>query len=139
MVGRLSELVDEFRDLVVAVRELPASEVTRRVTQILAQAVEDEDLVLRKLRGTFEKTEVTPEKEIGRRQGPEENSSVELASEANEGQSEIEVLSASLNETSTFEFVPRDPTLFDAFDAQLVRSNTLRRQASSGTGRHLTG
>ena len=129
VVGRLSELVDEFRDLVVAVRELPASEVTRRVTQILAQAVEAEDLVLRKLRGTFEKTEVSADKELGRRRGPDEDSFVELDSEADQGQSEVEVLSASPNETSTFEFVPRDPTLFDAFDAQLVRSNALRWQA----------
>ena len=45
--------MNEFSDIVVAVRKLPTSEVTRPVARILSDAVEDEDLALRKLRDTF--------------------------------------------------------------------------------------
>ena len=51
-LGRLSQLVDELRAIVVAVRQLPTSEATRHVAETLSEAAEEEDLALRKLRGT---------------------------------------------------------------------------------------
>ena len=116
-VNRLSELVDEFRAIAVAVRELPTSAVTRNVAQIISDAAEAEDLALRHLRGTFEKSE-RPSREapVTRGFGGEEP---ELFGDPSAG-------------TSTEgTFVARDPALFDAFDAQLVESNSLRRRAAN--------
>lgn len=48
----LGDLVDEFRDVVLAVRDLPATPSTEAVASLLATAVENEDLALRLLRGT---------------------------------------------------------------------------------------
>ena len=100
-VARLSELIDELRGIVAAVHDLGASEITRPVSQFLAEAVDNEDLALRKLRGTFQKSEEVDE----------------------------EASDSSAEEVS---FTVLDPTLFDAFDAQVVNSNALRRQASQG-------
>ncbi len=69
---------------------MPTNEATRQVSDILVGTAQDEDLALRQLRGTFEK---------------------------------------SVAEGDGVTFRPLDPTLFDAFDAQLVASNTLRLQA----------
>ena len=89
-VDLLSQLIVQFRDIVAAVRDLPTNEATRQVSDILVGTAQDEDLALRQLRGTFEK---------------------------------------SVAEGDGVTFRPLDPTLFDAFDAQLVASNTLRLQA----------
>ena len=99
-VARLSELIDELRGI-AAVHDLGASEITRPVSQVLAEAADNEDLALRKLRGTFQKSEEVDE----------------------------ETADSSIEEVS---FTVLDPTLFDAFDAEVVNSNSLRRQASQG-------
>ena len=60
IVAELGELIDDFRLIVVAVRDLPADEATREVTLALAQAAEAEDLALRRLRGTFQRSTGAP-------------------------------------------------------------------------------
>ena len=47
----LGDLVSEFREVVVAVRDLPSTSSTGTVALLLANAVEEEDLALRLLRG----------------------------------------------------------------------------------------
>ena len=47
---RLSELVGEFTNVVLAVRGLPDSQLTRELAQTIARAAEAEDLALRELR-----------------------------------------------------------------------------------------
>ncbi|MCH8186660.1 MAG: hypothetical protein IH862_11220 [Chloroflexi bacterium] len=103
---RLSQLVEEFSNVVIAVRQLPTSEPTRQVSQILAQAAEEEELALRKLRGSF--GEAAPE-------------SVQQATDDLSDQP-----SAPQEEATS---APHDITLFDALDGQLVRSNALIRHA----------
>ena len=49
---RLGDLVNEFTDVVLAIRDLPSTPSTDRAALLLANAVEDEDLALRLLRGT---------------------------------------------------------------------------------------
>ena len=119
-LGRLSQLVDELRAIVVAVRQLPTSEATRHVAETLSEAAEEEDLALRKLRGTVpgsqEGEALEPQPGEGETQpaaGLPEQSSEGAGSSGEEGA----------------KFVPRDAALFDDFDAQLVRSNTIRRRA----------
>ena len=51
---RLSRLVSQFGELVIQVRNLPTSQLTRHVVDILVEAAEQEDLALRKLRDAFE-------------------------------------------------------------------------------------
>ena len=102
MVDSLSRLIDEFSGVVATIRNLPESGITRPVSQILAEAAQDEDLALRRLRGTFQKMETDKSEEAVDGTGSDEGGVT---------------------------FTPLDPALFDAFDAQLVASNTLRRQA----------
>ncbi len=105
----MSQLVEEFSNVVIAVRQLPTAEPTRQVSQILAQAAEDEELALRKLRGSFGETvlELPPKK-------PDEP----IAPPDQPSAPEEEAIST-----------PHDSTPFDALDGQLVRSNALIRQA----------
>ena len=130
-VSGLNQLVDEFRGIVVAVRKLPTSEVTRQVVSTLAQAADDEELALRKLRGSFEKLEAPAEvAEPGPPaksppEGAVEEPQAEGAAEQPEAKSEGQ--NAEKDETI---FVQRDRSLFDAFDAQLIASNSLRREVS---------
>jgi hypothetical protein len=49
----LGDLVNEFRAVVVAVRDLPSTSSTDTVASLLANAVEEEDLALRLLRGAL--------------------------------------------------------------------------------------
>ena len=51
--GRLGDLVNEFTDVVLAIRDLPSTPSTDRVASLLANAVEDEDLALRLIRGAI--------------------------------------------------------------------------------------
>ena len=53
IVQRLSQLVDQFRDVVGSVRQLPTLESTRSTAQILADAAHEEETALRNLRDTF--------------------------------------------------------------------------------------
>ena len=114
IVSGLNQLVDEFSGIVVAVRKLPASEVTRAVVSTLAQAADDEELALRKLRGSFEKLEAP---------APPAESAPEGAVE--EPQAGSEAQESDKDETK---FVQRDRSLFGAFDAQMIASNSLRRE-----------
>ena len=50
---RLGDLVNEFTDVVLAIRDLPSTPSTDRAALLLANAVEDEDLALRMLRGAI--------------------------------------------------------------------------------------
>jgi len=50
---RLGDLVNELTDVVLAIRDLPSTPSTDRVVLLLANAVEDEDLALRLLRGAI--------------------------------------------------------------------------------------
>ena len=52
--AQLSQLVAQFGDLVIEVRELPTLSLTRPVVDILVEATEEEALVLRRLRNTFQ-------------------------------------------------------------------------------------
>ena len=107
IIARLGELIDQTRLIVVAVRELPADEATQEVTLTLAQAAEAEDLALRRLRGTFQRTTGAPDS----------------------ASQESGASSTGPPGTSTAVFSQRDPSLFGAFDAQLAVSNALRRRA----------
>ena len=107
-VVRLSQMVEEFRDIVIAVRELPTSEVTRQAAQTVATAAEDEDLALRQLRDTLERSEeVSGQQADGAR-----------------GDSPPAAPDGGPAPTEDGGLAP-----FDAFDAQLVKSNGRRRQA----------
>ena len=55
--ARLSGLVSQFSDVAQDARALPTTPSTRSIAKILVDAVEQEDLVLRKLRGIFSRTE----------------------------------------------------------------------------------
>ena len=120
IVSGLNQLVDEFRGIVVAVRKLPASEVTRALVSTLAQAADDEELALRKLRGSFEKLEEPAEEAAPE---PQAESAPEGAVE--EPQAGSEAQESDKDETK---FVQRDRSLFDAFDAQMIVTNSLRRE-----------
>ena len=50
---RLGDLVNEFTDIVLAIRDLPSTPSTDKAALLLANAVEDEDLALRLLRGAI--------------------------------------------------------------------------------------
>ncbi len=50
---RLGDLVNEFTDVVLAIRDLPSTPSTDKAALLLANAVEDEDLALRLLRGVI--------------------------------------------------------------------------------------
>ena len=114
VVDRLSALIGDFRGIVSAIRNLPDPTVARQVSGILAQAAGEEDLALRKLRGTFEKSEVPLDGESFPTES--QDGGVGPSGETSGGQFEVI-------------FTPQDPTLFNAFDAQLVTSNALRREA----------
>ena len=118
---RLSELIDSLRDIVIAARELPTVDVTEEVAAIVSRAVEAEDLALRSLRGTFEKSE--DESDASSTPG---SSPVKEAGASTDGLDSGEVGTTT---PVMAVFVPRDPELFTAFDAELVRANSARRQA----------
>ena len=114
-VADLSRLIDELRRMVIDVRDLPVVDGAGEVSMMFADAVEAEDLALRRLRGTFQRATVAP--------GPSDELPPEegLESGASEGPAET---------GTEITFSAQDPTLFDAFDAQLAQSNASRRQAA---------
>ena len=125
---RLSLLVDEFRAVVTAVGDLPTTDVTRPVAQALSQAADDEDLALRKLRGTFEIVEEDSGEDAQENgEGLDEDASIEDFE--SDGGSDSSDSDGSQEQSSRARLVPRDAALFGAFDAQLVESNGSRRQA----------
>ena len=108
VVATLGHLVDEFRRIVVAVRDLPTGDATRAVTDTLAEAAEAEDLALRRLRGTFSRSD-SP-------------STIRAAAPATtDGSAQSQTQGA---------IVASDPTLFDTFDTQLATGNAARRHAA---------
>ena len=129
VVDRLGDLVAEISLIVVLVRELPATKATRGVSQILAEAAEAEELALRKIRGTFEKVDDTPEDEAA----PGRSFPDALRPTGDSVQPQVTSTKAG-SVTSTLEnevtFTAVDPELFDAFDAQMALSNASRREAA---------
>ena len=116
VVANLGQLVDEFRSIVVAVRDLPTDDVTRDVSTFLAQAAEAEDLALRKLRGSFQLTEGV--------------SGGEAQAPPPDGEPGTPDPDGTSGASSGPVFTPSDPGLFDAFDAHLAESNALQRRAA---------
>ena len=53
----LNILMDQLRTIVASIGALPSSEDTQAVTRFLSQAAQEEDLLLRELRGSFVKVE----------------------------------------------------------------------------------
>ena len=145
-VDRLGQLVDQYREVVLAVRGLPTAPATSAVSRLLAGAAQGEDLALRRLRGTFQKSdeETTPETPdevpgdiptLEELMGPSEEDSQAGDSPADSGEPAAGEpagnTGSDANESSKGKvtFVAGDPSLFDAFDAQLVEANGSRRQA----------
>jgi hypothetical protein len=108
-VERLGKLVDRFRNIVAAVRELPANDATEEVAEKLAKAAEGEDLLLRKLRGALSTGESPASKDganaVDSKAGDKQGSGGKASSESNAA------------------------SRFDELDAQVVKTNTARRQA----------
>ena len=96
---RLGDLVNEFTDIVLAIRDLPSTPSTDRAALLLADAVEDEDLALRLLRGAI----------------PNGGGGNEEEGNGEEGNGEAPATG--------------EPTLFDLFDVEVVDANAARRQA----------
>ena len=119
-VARLGALVAQFRDVVLAARDLPTDPATNSISVLVAEAVQAEDLALRRLRGTFQKSDEPGSNQAG---GAEEPANGENAEEDSG-----ETVSADTAATETF--VAGDRSLFDLFDDQLVESNRLLRQAA---------
>ena len=111
IVTGLSDLVGQFREVMVIVRELPRTDATREIAALMDEAADAEDLALRNLRDTFQRS--------GER--------------SSTGVSDILDLSGSLNEEARF--VAGDPSLFGTYGSQLVKSNTVRREASAAMDR----
>ena len=110
-VNQLGELVDQFRNVVASVRQLPTFESTRRAAQILADAAQEEETALRNLRDTFQRFDEGA--------GSESN----LEGGGGDGPAE------SSAEASDAVFIAEDPGLFNTFTSQIVLSNESRRQA----------
>ena len=110
-VQRLSQLVDQFRNVVVSVRQLPTFESTRRTAQILADAAQGEETALRNLRDSFQRSSGEPS---GRGEEP-----VSVSTPEGDG----------TGEPPSDVFIAEDPGLFSTFGSQLVNSNETRRQA----------
>ena len=133
-ISRLGLLIDRFRDIVVTIRQLPTTLTTRPVAEGLAQAAESEDLALRRLRDTFQ---LVGEPAGGSPAEPAASSDPAEPSETAESSGadpEIgeDVSNASEGNPETADrvtFTVTDPTLFDAFDAQLVDTNGARLEA----------
>ena len=127
VVAQLSQLVDDFRSIVVAVRDLPSHEVTRGVSTLLAEAAEAEDLALRNLRGTFQRSEGRPGEESAGAPGAGELGPIDGGPGSEGSTSESSGTVSGSGEGVSF--IALDPTLFDSFDTQLAESNSLRRLA----------
>ena len=110
-VNQLGELVDQFRNVVASVRQLPTFESTRRAAQILADAAQEEETALRNLRDTFQRFDEGA--------GSESN----LEGGGGDGPAE------SSAEASDAVFIAEDPGLFNTFTSQIVLSNESRCQA----------
>lgn len=122
VVKRLSDLVAKFRDVMVAVRELPRLDATREVAGLMAEAADAEDLAMRNLRATFQKSDEDEP-------ASSDSSSDVLDPEASVDGLDGESSSENGTETVSGSFVADDPSLFSAYESQIVSSNTTRRAA----------
>ena len=112
-LSRLDLLIGDFSVVVVAVRGLPASDSTAALARLLSQATENEELELRRLRSAFQLT--------GTPASTETQTDSEQPSESEERPSGTAQQPASGAGGSS---------IFDSFDAQVVRSNDARRQVN---------
>ncbi len=110
-IARLGLLIDQFRNIVITIRQVPTTAATRDVADALTQAARDEDLALRRLRGTFQ---LDGESTNGDTGALGENDTASSAETSEEG--------------SGAGFTAANP-VFDALDAQLVESNSTRTKA----------
>ena len=140
-------LVNEFRGVVQSARDLPSAVGTGDVSEMLAEAAEAEDLLLRNLRG-----DLGQPGEFASTQPSAENDSSDIStpaqsSEGNgnlpptkpepveEGSSGVGSNGSGRNGAGDAEPdadeepSAADPAVFHAFDAQLVEANTARRKA----------
>ena len=141
-------LVNEFREIVQFARDLPSAAGTDDVADMLAEAAESEDLLLRNLRGDLgqpgefvsnqpvteddssETSTPAPKLEGNGNLPPTKPEPVEEESPAlrtgdSAGGSRFEAGTGSEEEEPS----AADPAVFHAFDAQLVEANTTRRKA----------
>lgn len=124
---RLGSLIDRFRNIVATIRQLPTTLATRPVAHNLARAAETEELALRRLRDTFQlvgEAVVIAQESTATAETPE--SSGEKQEMAGEAASPSQGNSES-GDGVTFALI--DPSLFEAFDAQLVQTNVSRLEA----------
>ena len=140
-------LVNEFRGIVQSARDLPSAAGTDDVADMLAEAAESEDLLLRNLRGDLgqpgefvsnqpateddssETSTPAPQVEGNGNLPPTKPEPVEEESPAfgtggSAGGGTLDTGPSAEEEPSA-----ADPSVFHAFDAQLVESNTARRKA----------
>ena len=110
-LSRLDLLVSDFSALVVAVRGLPASDSTAALTRLLSQATENEELELRRLRSAFQLTGTSTETQTDSEQPSE-------SGERPSGTAQQPASGAG------------GSSIFDSFDARVVRSNDARRQVN---------
>ena len=144
---RLDRLVDQHRDLVLAHRDLPVTLATQEAADILAQAVQDEDAALRRLRGSFQipgdgdgavpstPSSASSSSAIGST-GSEDGRTAE-DNQGEEGGNAMESAPEPGSEAGRPESAgvgPGDPGLFDAFDEQVVLTNSLRWKAALALG-----
>ena len=122
-VDRLSQLVDQFRDVVMSVRQLPTFEGTRKTAQILADAAQAEETALRNLRDTFQSSS----QESSGGEDAVASDSVTQAEGGGEGAGKTS--EETSGDAPKGVFIPEDLSLFNTFAAQLVESNEARRQA----------
>ena len=120
-VHQLSELVEQFRNVVVSVRRLPTFESTRSTAQILADAAQEEETALRNLRDNFQRSGEEPS---GGGEAP-----VSFSFPESERTAESEAFQEFSVQAPSGVFIAGDPGLFGTFASQLVKSNEARRQA----------
>ena len=145
---RLDRLVEQHRFLVLGHRDLPVTPATQEAAEILAQAVQDEDAALRRLRGSFQMpgdgdgavpptSASAPSGGVFGSTGSEDGETAE-DSQGVEGGNAMESAPEPGSEAEPPESAgvgPGDPGLFDAFGEQVVLTNGLRWQAALALGR----
>ncbi len=112
-VSQLGLLINRFHDIVTDIRQLPTIASTRPAAEALVQAAEQEDLALRRLRDTLQLI-VDP---------------VAGAIDESLTSNSVQDPSSAGGESAEQEPETPAPTLFHAFDAQLVEANSERLEA----------
>ena len=138
---RLNSLVGQHREIVLAQRALPSGANTRYVSDVLAEAVQDEDSALRRLRGSFQQGGDV-EGAAGGDSGPGlfpglfglpvPGDAAKETPENGEGGMEASPTpepKSGGGPAADVSIQAADPGLFDAFDEQLGLTNQARREA----------